>query len=180
MNIPEREGKIILSFNWKGPTMWSGKSSNEALNLHAVELQFKNSAKKVSIDIPQQTSSMTLKQLPFKYWKLYQNKEADLLKVSIDEIRNLKILAAIFEPSPVKGPAMIDKIGNITYAERLLRTDREIECEIPENFEAGKKYHLAITSDDFSFSARLIKEEQPIARSEDETKKIKVKISNEF
>ena len=174
MAMPATAEKIILNFGWEGPSSWHGGWSHGGLDVGVVDLIFKNAKTHISVHIPDNISTFAVKKLPFtcrryhetecelkgrKFKPLAQETHPDSLKVTIEQIRNLTIKAGIFEESPHKGPAIMDRFGKMTREKYILRSDREIKLEVPEELEIGQTYTLVFTSNDFSFSARLLKKE---------------------
>ena len=51
----------------------------------------------------------------------------------------------------------MDSSGRITQQETILRSDRDVRLEIPEELELGQTYNLVVSSEDLSLSARLVK-----------------------
>lgn len=173
MVTPATGENIILNFGWIGSSSWHGGRSHGGLDIGVVDLVFKNAKTDISVHIPDNISASKVKKLSFtcrryheldweingcKFKPLAQETHPDLLKVKIEQIRNLTIKAGIFEESSHTDPAIIDSSGKITQEKRVLRSDREIKLEVSEELEIGQKYSLVVTSHDFSLSARLIKE----------------------
>jgi hypothetical protein len=172
--------KVHLNFVWEGPSSWQGGWTREGLDIRVVDLIFKNAKSKISVNIPENTPASTVKTLPFicrtyheteceikgrKFKPLAKETHPDILNVTIEQIRNLTIKAGIFEESPNHGPSFVDQFGKITREKRILRSDSDIKLELPEELEMGQTYSLVFTSKDFSFSARIQKEEK--AKSSD-------------
>lgn len=181
MNTSTIGEEIILNFGWEGPTSWRGGPFRGGLDVGVVDLLFKNAKTDISVHIPENISPSTIKKLPFtcrryqetemeirgrKFKPLAQETHPNSLKVTVEQMRHLTIKAGIFEESPHKGPATMDHSGRITYEKRLLRSDREIKLEGSEALEIGQTYSLVVTSNDFSFSARLLKEEKAKGKEE--------------
>lgn len=178
---PAIEGKIILNFGWEGPSSWHGGWSQGGLNAGVVDLIFKNAKTDTLVHIQENSSPSIVKKLRFtrrryhetecelngrKFRPLAQETYPDSLAVTVEQIHNLTIKVGIFEESPHKGPAIMDSFGWITLEKHALRSDKEIKLEVPEALEIGQTYTLIVTSNNFSFSARLLKEEK--AKDKDE------------
>src|ERR1700722_3150091 len=183
MATPVTGEKIILNFGWQGPSSWHGR-----LDVGVVDLIFKNAKTDISVHIPSDIAPTTVQQFPFtcrkyqeseveisgrKFKPLLQETHPDSLRVTTEQIHNLRIKAGIFEESPRKGLTMMDRSGQITTEKRLLRSDREVKLKMPEELEIGQTYRLVITSNDLSLEARLVKEEKvtvtPSSTREDDT-----------
>lgn len=175
MATPATGEKIILNFSWEGPSSCHGGWSHGGLEVGVVDLVFKNAKTDISVHIPDNISVATVKKLPFtcrryhetecelngrKFKPLAQETHPDSLKVTIEQIRNLTIKAGIFEESPHTGPAIMDSFGKITREKRVLRSDREIKLEVPEELEIGQTYCLVVSSNNLSLSARLLTEKK--------------------
>lgn len=164
---------IIINFGWKGPNTWRGGWTKGGLDAKVVDLLFKDAKTEISVHIPDHISPEKVQKLPFTC-RRYHDKESNLngrkfklldkethpqlLKITAQQVRNLTIKAGIFEKSPRQGPPTMDSSGRITREEYVLRSDREIKLQVPSDLEIGKTYCLEITSKDFSFEARLVKE----------------------
>lgn len=147
--------KIGLNFGWEGPSSWHGGRSHGGLDVTVVDLVFKNEKTDISVRIPDNISPATVKKLPFT---CQRGHESDSLEVTAEQIHNLTIKAGIFEESPHKGPAIMDSSGKITRETRFLRSDREIELEMPKELERGRTYSLVVRSNDLSLSAHLLRD----------------------
>lgn len=179
MGISAAGEKVILNFGWQGPSSWHGGSSHGGLDVGVIDLVFKSSTTRVSVSIPDNISPGSAQKLPFTCRRfLAQETHPDSLKVTAEQILNLTIKAGIFEESPRKGAAIMDSRGQVTREKHILRSDREIELERPEELEAGQTYSLVVTSDDFSLSARLLKEDREDPIIEDEKKASKDESQN--
>lgn len=152
--------KIVLNFGWIGPSTWQGGWSQGGLTVGVVDLVFKNAKAQISVEIPKDIAPSTLQKLPFTCQRDLVQTHPSSLKVTIEQIHNLIIKVGIFEASRRKeGPSIIDHSGRITQSGCLHRSERTVKFEIPEELEVGKTYCLVVTSNDFSFSAHLLKEE---------------------
>lgn len=175
MVTPTNDNKIILNFGWTGPSTCNGGWQNDGLDVRVVDLIFKNAKTDISVNIPENISPTRVQKLPFtcrkyqeteitlnhrKFKPLASETHPDFLKVSIEQIQNLKIKAGFFEESPNQGPSIMDRSGKITREKRVLRSDSEVKLEIPKDLEVGQSYTLVITSDDLSLSASLQKKEE--------------------
>lgn len=167
--------KIILNFGWQGPNSKYGGWSEGGLDVRVVDLLFKNAKTEISVHIPEKISPIAVQKLSFtcrryheQEWELNGRKikplakesHPDLLNITIEQIRNLKIKAGFFEESPHKGSVITNNSGVITREKRELRSDRDVKLEVLEKLEIGQIYSLVITSNNLSLSARLIKEEE--------------------
>lgn len=171
MAAPTTNDKIILNFGWIGSSSWQGGCFRGGLDVGVVDLLFKNAKTEISVNIPDNISVSTIKRLPFTCRKPFAKEtHPDSLIITIEKIRSLTVKAGIFEESPIKGPAIMDSLGKTTREKRILRSDREIKLEVPEVMESGQTYSLIVTSNDFSFSARLLKEEKTKSTSKNEEK----------
>lgn len=168
------DAKIIINFGWEGPTSRYGGLSRGGLDIRVVDLVFKGSKIDISVNIPQDLPP-SFRKLPFTC-RRYQETETviegrsfkpldkethpDLLKVSLAKIKegDLTLIAGIFEPSPRLGHAFMDGSGKIFREKRVLRSNREIKLEIPENLEADQVYNLFVKSTEFTFSACLVRD----------------------
>ena len=121
--------KIIINFGWIGPSSCFGGLSKGGSDVRVVNLIFKNAKTEISVHIPENFTTTTVRKLPFtcrkyhekeceisgrKFKPLAQETHPELLKVTIEQIGNLTIQAGIFEQSPHKGNAIMDSLGKIT------------------------------------------------------------------
>lgn len=181
--------KIILNFSWKGPTKWQGVSNIEAINL-----LFKGSQTQIRINLPEMLSppSTTFQKFPFscreyvrtdvesdgtKVIYLSEPRQHDLLKVTVEQIRDLTLTATIFEESSSKRSAIMDSSGGIIPEKSVIRSEKEVKLEVPELVESGQIYSLRVTTDDTSISASLQKNEARIKGVLPSTKKEEVPLS---
>jgi hypothetical protein len=79
--------------------------------------------------------------------------------VTTEQVRNLALTAGVFEKGRAIGPVVMSPSGKITRQETLVRSNRSIGLEIPEELELGQTYTLLVSSDNLSLSARLVKQE---------------------
>ena len=192
MAAPGIGEKIILNFGWEGPSRWRGGWSHGGLDVDSVGLEFKGAKTAISVDIPDNISTIIAQKLPFTCRRYHEaelelnsrafkpvTKEThpDSLKVTVEQIRTLRVKAVFFEESPRKGPAIMDSSGQITREKYVLRLDREVKLKLPEELEIGQTYTLVVTSNDLSLSARLTKEERFDDAMEAEKKARRVEIS---
>ncbi|MFZ0565706.1 MAG: hypothetical protein WAM28_05940 [Chlamydiales bacterium] len=163
--------KIYLNFGWEGPNRWNGGWSHGGSDISVVNLVFKNAKDDISVHIPDNISPSTVQKLPFTYRRyrdrrefkvLSQETHPSRLSVTIEQIHNLTLKAGIFTESPHRGLAIMGSSGAASHQKRILRSDREIRLELPEELEIGETYTLVVTSNDYSLSARLQKEEKQI------------------
>ncbi len=186
METSSTSGKVILNFGWKGPSTWRGGWAKGGLDVGVVDLVFKNAKTKISVDIPDNISTTTVRKLPFtcrryqetelelngrKFKPIAQETHPESLKVTVEQIQNLTIKVGIFEESPNQGPAVMDSSGKITREKHILRSDTKVNLEVPKELEIGQTYTLVITSHGISpIQAELIKEKQTEEMLEDEKK----------
>lgn len=163
------DASIMFTFGWQGPNRYGKGWADNGLDTTLVNLVFENAKTKISVRIPENISPAVPQQLSFtcrrfngKFCESESN--PDILKVAIEKIRGLKILAAIDELSPHTGPRIMDSQGRITAERRILRSERQVPLQLPEDLEAGQTYNLVVTSNDYSFSAALVKKE-PVQQS---------------
>lgn len=126
---------INFTCEWQGPNREGGLVTN------LVRLNFEGAKAKFSVKIPNNSSQTHPQQLPFTCRRLDNVvTQPHALTVTIEKMRSLKIFACVDETTPPK-----------------TRTERPIPLHLPENLEADQTYHLILTSNDFNFSAALIK-----------------------
>lgn len=112
--------KINVHTDWKGPRCWPDKSAV------TLTLLFQGAKTSVSLD------SKSLKFTCRKYSEVAGEKvsELDGLKLSVEQIRNLKIFTK--------------------------ETNREIPLTLPEEFDVDEEYNLVVrATDDYALSASL-------------------------
>lgn len=166
----EVNGKISLYFGWKGAT---NSSRTKGLDIGIVDLVFKNvKGLEVSVNLPEKLPLDKMQQLPFtmitKQAGLTRTEYPEVLQVSVDAIKSLRVNAGFFQPNPNKGPAIMDESGKIRHATGLLRSDRHVKLELPPKLEIGGIYCLQISSDkDLHLEARLVKQEKAASDSVD-------------
>lgn len=169
------DAKIIINFGWEGKTRRYGGLSRGGLEIRVVDLVFNGGKIDISVDIPQNLPP-SFRKLPFTCRRYLETERVirgrsvrmidketypDLLKVSLKKFiteGELTLKAGIFEPSPQQGPTIIDESGKFVRENRVIRSDREIKLEIPENLEADQIYTLFVKSTKFTFSACLVKD----------------------
>ncbi|MCB1112675.1 MAG: hypothetical protein H7A37_05685 [Chlamydiales bacterium] len=164
---------IIISFAWEGPNTWRGGVSHGGLDVRVVDLKFKDAKTKISIHLPQDINPSTAEKYSFTCYRYHDQTEdrnvkpllketnPQQLKVTIEQIRNLVIQAGFFEKGRPIGPKIMNSVtGEITQQQTVLKSDRKVELELPEELEIDQTYTLVVTSRELSLSARLIKNEK--------------------
>ncbi len=179
---------IILNFGWEGPSSIDGGWSRGGLEVGIVDLVFKNSTTEVSVGIPDDISPITAQVLPIKCREdggtggeinvFSRTTQYERLEVTVEQIRNLTLKAGFFSESPYKGNATMDHLGNITHERRVLRSDREVALEVPEELESGKCYTLIVTSDQLELSARLEKRKEEAERKPTQGEEYRRRVGN--
>ncbi len=132
--------KITLNFSWMGPS--SRVSEQKDLSVHTIDLVFKDANTNTSVVMPDDIQPSRIVKLPFTC--------PGPLKVTIEQIRDLKIYARIYMGRPNEGSSI-----------RRMPA-REITLKVPQELKIGKTYNLEVTSvdtsDDLSLSANLVEE----------------------
>lgn len=134
--VTAAEPTINFTFGWKGPN----HSEKNDLVTNRIRLEFPNTVSKLSVKIPDSKTAHV--HLPITKQN-QDNSELvrDTLNITIEKMRGLKVFACIDE----QGSGAVE------------RSIKEVPLQLPEAFEAGQAYHIALTSNNFSFSAALIK-----------------------
>ncbi|MBJ7450212.1 MAG: hypothetical protein JHC93_07645, partial [Parachlamydiales bacterium] len=152
----------------------NGGISQGGLEVKVVDLLFKDAKTEISVHLPDNINSSTPQKFPFTCRKYHQTeveingrrfkpllKETtpDLLSVTIDQIRNLKVRAGIFERGRPIGPKIMDSSGKISQQQTVRRSDRDINLEVPKDMEIGQTYSLVVSSIGTSLSACFVKKD---------------------
>jgi hypothetical protein len=95
-------GKVILEFVWEGPSIPSEKEQDK------IALVFKNTRSQYHLAIPQGSTSSGICKLPISFKKIDEEGMCDLLKVSVEQIKNLTIHAGVSKEIPLKLPSQLD------------------------------------------------------------------------
>ncbi len=181
---------VIINFAWKGPASWGGPTEEGGCFVGIVDLKIKDAKTEVSVHIPHyDISADKIHKFAFhciKYGdqtnvfhgQAFKNvlKESypDLLKLKVEQVKNLTLKAGLFEESPRKGPLSMDTVtGKITQQTYVVRNDHAVKLTLPENLEIGQTYCLMIRSASAEFadlSATLVKQESPKAGGKQEGK----------
>lgn len=134
--VTATEPTINFTFGWKGPN----SSEKNDLVTNRIRLEFPNTVSKLSVRIPD--SKTTHVNLPITKQNPDNSKlVTDTFKITIEKMRGLKVMACIDE----RGSGAIE------------RSTKEVPLQLPVAFEADQTYHLAFTSNNFSFTAALTK-----------------------
>lgn len=166
MNTAATDGKLSINFGWEGPNQWRGGWANGGLDANVIDLQFGGAKTKISVHLPDNISPSTPQRFPFLCRRVEKETQADILDVTLEQIRNVTIKVGIFEESPNQGPAIMDsRTYIITREKRIRRSDNIIKLDLPENLETCQTYSLVVTSKStgYSFSARLVKGGLPVS-----------------
>ncbi len=151
--------KVTLNFAWMGPNSRNGGSFQGGRDVLAVDLMFKNAKTAVSVRLQEGINPLKPQRYAFVCRKQSGAESyPDSLRVSIDQIHNLRVKAAFYEKGRSIGPRIMDSSGKITQEHTLLKSYNKVKLEIPEELEIGQTYCLIVTSVDLSLSARLVKE----------------------
>ncbi len=163
----------MLNFAWTGPNISQGGTSRGGLDVLVVNLMFKGAKTDISVDLPKNINPARLQQFPF-ICRRYHETGMELsgrsvkslpsvtypksLCITIEQVHNLTVRAGFFERGQPIGPQVMDSSGIITQQETVLRSDRDVSLEIPEELVLGQRYNLIVSSDDhLSLLARLVK-----------------------
>jgi|GEM_PF-1551610 len=165
--------KIVLKFVWTGPNNWRGGSSRGGLDVRVIVLVFRGAKTDISVHLPEDINTFALQRIAFTCRK-YHDSTIELfgrqsrllakethpksLSVTVEQVRNLTVRAGFFEQGRPIGPKVMDSSGRITQQSTVLRNDRNVSLEIPEELELGQTYNLVVSSENILLSARLEKE----------------------
>lgn len=150
---------IQVSFYWQ-----CQQKRSQNTNVGVVDLLFKNTTSEVSVSIPDQIDPRVMRRLNFTCRGHYPNgwlaseKKADSLVVTINQIKNLKVVAGLFEEYTNPFMRVRDLSGRETAEKRLRRTDDDVQMEQPQELEIGKSYRIVFTSNERGMSAQLVKD----------------------
>lgn len=159
MSSTSTDPRIIMNFAWEGTSVWSGGISQGGLAVKVIDLIFEGATTQISVHLRDAIQAGETRQLSFTCRKEHRETTPELLRVKIDQIRNLTINAGVFEKSSYQGTRTMDRLGNVHVEERVCRSNRNVELELPQELEAEQTYCLRIISDDLALRAVLVKEE---------------------
>lgn len=163
LNTGKTDAEIHVSFYCQGVT----KRFQGTLSVCAVDLVFKNSKNEVSVNVPDRIDPDVMQRLNFTCCDrlpngmIFDAKQVDSLKMTVEQIKNLKVVAGLLEESPSRGPMVMDSSGRVTSEKRYLRNNREVHLEQPQEIELGQSYRIVFNSTEQGMSAKLVKESQP-------------------
>ncbi len=137
-----------VSFCWNGKkTEYNGKLSVGCVDIKGLD-------KEISVSIPENGGER--QRLNFRVFKegTAMSSEVESLNITIDQLKRIKIAAGIFEPSPYQGQKVMDsRTGIITTQERVLRTDRALEFQLPREIVFTQSYTIMCSNRE----AKLVK-----------------------
>lgn len=164
---------IWINFGYRGPCSYNGGYHNGGIDVRVVDLVFENAKMKICVHIPKTVNPRQINELPFccHRYEEVKNKgysincpiiiketHPETLQVTMEQIRNLKLVAGLYEEVENKRMIFKDSFGNVTYEKGALRTDCPVALEIPENLENDNDYVLVVTSQNqASLSAHLVR-----------------------
>ncbi|PJD94782.1 MAG: hypothetical protein CK425_10340 [Parachlamydia sp.] len=96
------KGKVTLECVWEGPSIPTEKEQDK------IVLVFKNTLNQYHLTIPQESTSSGICKLPISFKKIDEEGTCDLLKVSVEQIKNLTICAGVSKEIPLKLPLQLD------------------------------------------------------------------------
>lgn len=147
-NASQDTKNFNISFCWNGMKT----EYNSELRFGSVEL--KGLDTQTLISIPDSPSGMKNLKFQVKAASSIFSYECDSIKITLDQLRRLRVIAGILEKSPIAGPRVMDsRTGIITSQERMLRSDRQLKLEIPPELEYGQSYTIVCTNN----GAKLIR-----------------------
>lgn len=154
--VNSTHANIDFIFEWQGPNR-KGKGCLEGgQDTTIVKLFFENADTELTVKIPENISPATPQQFPFTCRKWDRDHcESEIFlatfTTTIEKIRGLKIKAAVDELSPYSDSRATQKI--------IFRSERAVPLQLPDILEAGRTYHLLVTSNNLSLAAALVKDE---------------------
>lgn len=176
---------VDIGFAWEGPNTWRGGIANGGLEVREVNLIFKGAERiDVSVHIPPNINPDIVTKFPFTCRRYHETEmtlgdrksrlpanetNCKLLKVGLEQIKDLTIRAGFFEKGRSSGAiCMTSSTGNVAQLQPVIRSDRDINLEAPKKLGEGQVYTLFITSDDLDLSAKLIRETEmpPVVQKE--------------
>lgn len=179
MGTPVSKEYIIINFSWEGPTSLNGGVSAKGTEVETIKLIFAEAANAFHVDIDpskEQPFPFTVQKYSEKptfgkdmlegmlmYRPCLETEKHKVLKIALDKIPNLKIVATMAKQSDLPGKLSFDDMNFLCRRKRIVAVDREVLFETPEQLEPGKRYTLRISSP--NLSACLIEDQTAIPQN---------------
>ncbi len=175
MTTPVAE-KITVDFVWKGPNRLNGGVAGGGKDIKVVDLRFKDAKSEISVHLSEDIKVGEVKDdILFTVRKYSAGTERSLpdgrvvrdllsettpsaLLLSLDQIRNLKLEAGLFERQTGEKRSRDAFETDQTTSRDVFRSNQEVKLEMPVELEMGQTYSIEMTSSkELALSARLVK-----------------------